>query len=244
MQRTRRRSFTRSALIAALAVAPTLAHAQTASSDSAQHAADHASAQRRSVERIAASVGALGIAAALDRPMRSALRDRGHDDAPIRALSTTGNALGTASHLVPVMAGAYVITLAAGAHQAADRVIAVAAGYAAADLVASALKEGVGRERPFVHGDPARFHPFTSDGDYHSFPSGHVTHIVALVTGAAVESDRVWVRDAGIGLSVLVGWQRIHADQHWTSDVVGAALLSHALSAAATHAVAHRLLHH
>lgn len=142
------------------------------------------------------------------------------------------------------MAGAYVVTLVAGSHDASDRVIAIAAGYAASDITTSILKGVVGRERPFVHGDPARFHPFTSHGDYYSFPSGHVTHIVALATGAAIESNRAWVRDVGLGASVLVGWQRIHADQHWTSDVVAAALLSHAISAATNRAVAHRLLHH
>lgn len=175
--------------------------------------------------------------------MRTALRDRGHDDAALRTLSSTGNALGTASHLVPVMAGAYAITLLSGSRDASDRVIAIAAGYAAADLTAGALKEAVGRERPFVHGDPARFHPFTSHGDDHSFPSGHVTHIVALATGAAMESDRAWVRDVGIGASALVGWQRIHADQHWTSDVVAAAVVSNVVSGAATRAVEHALLH-
>jgi membrane-associated phospholipid phosphatase len=194
-------------------------------------------------ERIVAGVSAVAIAAALDRPMRTALRDRGHDGSTLRALSATGNALGTASHLVPAMAGAYAITLLTGSRDASDRVIAIAAGYAAADLTAGVLKEGVGRERPFVHGDPARFHPFTSHGDDHSFPSGHVTHIVALATGAAMESHRAWVRDAGIGASVLVGWQRVHADQHWTSDVVAAALLSNVVSGAATRAVEHALLH-
>lgn len=176
--------------------------------------------------------------------MRTALRDRGHDDPAVRALSRTGNALGTASHLVPAMAGAYAVTLLTGSNDASKRVIAVAAGYAAADLTAGAVRAIVGRERPRVHGDPLRFHPFTGHGDYHSFPSGHVTHIVALATAVAMESNRAWVRDAGIGVSVLVGWQRIHADQHWTSDVVAAAIISHALSGAVTHAVAHALLHH
>lgn len=175
--------------------------------------------------------------------MRTALRDRGHDDAVLRTLSGTGNALGTASHLVPVMAGAYALTLLSGSRDASDRVIAIAAGYAAADLTAGALKEAVGRERPFVHGDPARFHPFTSDGDDHAFPSGHVTHIVALATGAAMESHRAWVRDMGIGASALVGWQRVHADQHWTSDVVAAAVLSNVVSGTATRIVEHALLH-
>jgi len=176
--------------------------------------------------------------------MRTALRSRGHDDAFVHDLSKTGDALGTASHLIPAMAGAYVVTLATGGREASDRVIAIAAGYAAADLTAGLLKEAVGRERPFLHGEPGRFHPFTAHGDYHSFPSGHVTHIVALATGAAMESHQAWVRDAGIGVSALVGWQRVHADMHWTSDVVGAAILSNVVSAAATRAVERRLLHH
>jgi membrane-associated phospholipid phosphatase len=192
---------------------------------------------------VSRDVALLAAAAILDRPVRTALRDRGGDDGFVRDLSRTGNALGTASHLVPVMAGAYVVTLATHSRVASDRVIAIAAGYAAADIAAGVLKSAVGRERPLVHGDPARFHPFTSDGDYHSFPSGHVTHIVALATGAAMESDRAWVRDVGLGASVLVAWQRVHADQHWTSDVVAAAILSNAVSAAVTRATAHALLH-
>jgi len=223
---------------ASLGLAPAVMRAQGAASDSSTES----TARGARTARVVASVGAIAIAAALDRPMRTALRDRGHDGATLRALSNTGNALGTASHLVPAMAGVYAITLLSGSHDAADRVIAIAAGYAAADLTAGVLKEGVGRERPFVHGDPARFHPFTSHDD-HSFPSGHVTHIVALATGAALESNRAWVRDVGIGASALVGWQRIHADQHWTSDVVAAAVLSNMVSGAATRAVEHALLH-
>lgn len=234
----------------ALAPAASVAQAQGATNDDpASRAAAVSDTTRNTAHdaraaRAVAEIGAIGIAAALDRPMRVALRDRGHDDAALRALSRTGNALGTASHLVPAMAGAYAITLLAGSHEASDRVIAVAAGYVAADLTAGVLKESVGRERPLVHGDPARFHPFTSHGDFHSFPSGHVTHIVALATGAAMESNRAWVRDVGIGTSMLVGWQRIHADQHWTSDVVAAAVISHMMSRVATHAVAHALLRH
>lgn len=221
-----------------MALAPAAASAQGGVDST--HVATH----DRTAVHVAEGVGALAIAAALDRPVRTALRDRGHDDALVRDLSKTGNALGTASHLVPAIAGAYVVTLAAGGREPSERVIAIAAGYAAADIAAGILKEAVGRERPFVHGDPARFHPFTSTGDDHSFPSGHVTHIVALATGAAMESHRAWVRDAGIGLSVLVGWQRIHADMHWTSDVVGAALLSNVVGGAVTRAVERRLVGH
>ena len=93
-----------------------------------------------------------------------------------------------------------------------------------------ALKSIVGRERPHVSGEPVRFHPFTAHGDYHSFPSGHLTHVTALATAAALESHEAWVRDAGVAATVLVAWQRVHADQHWTSDTIAGAMVGHWMS--------------
>ncbi len=173
----------------------------------------------------------LGVSAALDQPMRSLLCHRGSGPA-INSLSTLGNALGTASHLVPAMAGSYIIARIAGSNGIANDILDAAAGYAAADISEGLLKTAVGRERPIVHGDPGRFHPFTNRGDYHSFPSGHLTHISSIAAAAAIESNRPWVRDAGIAAMVLVGWQRIHADQHWTSDVLGGAMLGDVASSA------------
>lgn len=175
----------------------------------------------------------LAGAAALDRPMRDAIRGRGDDSPLVRDLSRTGNALGTASHLIPVMAGSYVVARLAHSRQTSDAILDIAVGYTVSDITEGLLKTAVGRERPFLHGDPSRFHPFTAHGDYHSFPSAHVTHITSIASAAAMEWPNPYVRGAGIALSTLVMWQRVHADQHWTSDVVAGAILGHALSQAA-----------
>jgi membrane-associated phospholipid phosphatase len=171
-------------------------------------------------------IGALGIATALDRTDRSALRQRGPDNDLVHTLSETGNALGTANHIIPGLAAAYVLTQLRQTPNGTPDVLDAAIGYAASDLTAGAIRWAVGRERPPVHGDPMHFHPFTGRGEYHSFPSGHVTHIMAIATAAAMESHSVWVHDLADGAVGLVAWQRIHADQHWTSDVVGAAIIS------------------
>lgn len=183
-----------------------------------------------SIPRTVELIGALGIAAALDRPDRTALMQRGPDGSVIHPLSQTGNALGTANHLIPALAAAYVFTWIRRTPNGPSDVLDAALGYAASDMTAGAIRWAVGRERPSVHGDPMRFHPFTGRGEYHSFPSGHVTHIMAIATAAAIESHSAWVRDVGIGTVGLVAWQRIHADQHWTSDVVGAAIISNLVS--------------
>ena len=95
-------------LVGLSAIAPLRAVSQADTS-----AADTGRASRvghEPVLRAMELLGALGGAAALDRPMRSALMQRAPDGYLIHALSVTGNALGTANHLVPALAGAYVFT--------------------------------------------------------------------------------------------------------------------------------------
>ncbi len=176
------------------------------------------------------SVAALGVAFALDRPMRAALRERGPDGPLTHALSVTGNGLGVASHLVPALVGSFVIARVAQSHTATWDVLDAAATYAAADITESILKGSVGRERPYVHGDPTRFHPFTSNGNYVSFPSAHVTHIASIASAVAMDVPRPWMRDLAVGATLLVSWQRVHADEHWTSDVVAGALIADLMS--------------
>lgn len=211
--------------VAALTLATPLVGSAQSASDSASHGASHDGARRAIVAAIV-----LGGAMTVDRPMRTALRGRGDDPPLVHALSSTGNALGTASHLVPAMAGAFVIAAVDHSRTRELDVLDAAAGYAAADLTDGALKSIVGRERPHVSGEPFRFHPFTSHGDYHSFPSGHLTHVTALATAAALESHEPWVRDVGVAATVLVAWQRVHADQHWTSDTIAGAMVGHWMS--------------
>lgn len=183
---------------------------------------------------IAATAVLLAAGAALDRPMRRLIANRGHG-AVVNSLSSAGNDLGTAGHIIPVLAGSYLVERVAGRRRSADDVVDAAAGYAAADIIDGLLKSAAGRERPMVSGNPDRFHAFTSHGDFHSFPSGHVTHIAAIAAAAAIESHDSWVRALGIGATTLVGWQRIHADQHWTSDVIAGALLGDFVSSAVVH---------
>lgn len=214
----------RAIAVAAMALVMTTTAAAQASSDSAPRSS-HADARRAIVAALV-----LGGAMAIDRPMRSTLRGHGEDPPLVHALSSTGNALGTASHLVPAMAGAFVIAAVDHSHTRELDVLDAVAGYAAADLTEGALKSVVGRERPHVSGEPFRFHPFTAHGDYHSFPSAHLTHVTALATAAALESHEPWVRDAGVAATVLVAWQRVHADQHWTSDTIAGAMVGHWMS--------------
>jgi membrane-associated phospholipid phosphatase len=163
-------------------------------------------------------------AAVLDGPLRDALHVPGGGSPGGAAV--VGDALGTARHAVPALALSYVAARAPPREEWASATLHVAAGYVAADLVESALKPVVGRERPHVSGHPYRFHPFTTEGDFHSFPSAHVTHAAALAGGIAEYAGRRrWVAPLCYAAVGLVGWDRVRADQHWTSDVVAGATI-------------------
>ncbi len=88
-------------------------------------------------------------------------------------------------------------------------------------LVTIGLKQAFGRSRP-SQGKGA-FH-FFDDGE--SFVSGAATPPFALAAALSEYSDNAWyVAAPAYAAAVAVGLGRMGQDAHWTSDVVGSALL-------------------
>jgi membrane-associated phospholipid phosphatase len=169
-------------------------------------------------------------AAALDPEMREWTLDR-HTKS-LDHFARTVNGLGTARHLVPAIALTYASALLTRHESLANGTLKAAAAYIASDLVESVLKPVVGRERPGVDGNSHRFHPFTASGDWHSFPSAHVAHIMSLVQAISMQTRSRPITIASGSLVALVAWDRVYEDQHWMSDVTATAALSSIVSAA------------
>src|SRR6266568_4968580 len=147
-----------------------------AQKDSVAHPAAHP-AERSSLRAWLVPVG-IAASVALDPELREwSLREHTHS---LDHLAKSVNPLGTADHLVPAMAITYVAALLTHHESVAVGTLNTAAAYIASDLAESALKPVVGRERPHVEGNSHRFHPFTANGDWHSFPSAHVVHIASI----------------------------------------------------------------
>ena len=134
--------------------------------------------------------------------------------------------LGRQGVVVPALAATLAASWAVGGWRPARAVLRIAAGYAAGDLLMSALKPAIGRHRPdSAGGDPWRFEPFAGGDQWHSMPSAHATHIFSLAEGIADEVRVPAIRVAAYGVAALVGWQRIAFRGHWPSDVVAGGVL-------------------
>ena len=174
----------------------------------------------------------IGIVAAvaLDPEMREWTLNR--HTRSLDRFARTANGLGTARHLVPAIALTYASAFLTHNESLANGTVNAAAAYIASDLVESVLKPVVGRERPSVEGNSHRFHPFSANGDWHSFPSAHVAHITSLAQAISMQAGSKPVTILGESLVAVVAWDRVYEDQHWTSDVAATAALSSIISAA------------
>lgn len=195
------------------------------------------------------AAGALGGAAVGDRWLRRELRARDPETGPgassgsrfLHGVATAVEPLGRARIAGVGLASTYVVARLTGGNDRAEPVLRVAAGVVAGDAVTSLLKPVIGRERPYVDGDPADFRPLSianaRNSARQSFPSGHATHafsLAAAITDEVRGPARRWVGVGTYGIAALVGWSRVHDDAHWTSDVVGGAVVGTAASLTAS----------
>src|SRR6266513_499943 len=171
---------------------------------------------------------AIAASTVLDPEAREwSLRERSHS---LDQLAKSANLLGTARRLVPAMALTYGAALLTHHQSFANGTLNTAAAYVASDLVESALKPMIGRERPHVEGNSHRFHPFTASGDWHSFPSAHVAHVTAIAQAISMQTTSTPIAAFCGSLVALVAWDRVYEDQHWASDVTATVALSSAVS--------------
>ena len=85
------------------------------------------------------------------------------------------------------------------------------------------LKSIIGKRRP---PGPIEYNPFTLDGNYHSFPSGHTSTSFALATTIATHYPEY--RRHAYSVASLVGISRLFVDAHWLTDVIAGAGLGYA----------------
>ncbi len=85
----------------------------------------------------------------------------------------------------------------------------------------------IGRGRPYKQESQYYTNPLTFDNDYNSFPSGHTALAFAYSTVMANEVDNVFWKIGWYTAAGLVGYSRMHHNQHWFSDVLMAGAIGY-----------------
>jgi hypothetical protein len=98
---------------------------------------------------------------------------------------------------------------------------------ATASALVTVTKIIVGRARPYTGKSPFTFRMFSTAADYNSFPSGHTAAAFAVATTIAKQTRGVALDILAYSLATLVGFSRIHNNQHWASSAFASAAVGY-----------------
>ena len=125
-----------------------------------------------------------------------------------------------------VIAGMYLHGVFA--HNPKSKIVAldaISSSLVSWGVVSTLFKIGIGRARPSEGEGAFHFDPLTTNGEENAFPSGHATQAFALAAVLSSHYHSKWVVIPVYSFAGLVGLARMNNNRHWTSDVVGGALI-------------------
>ena len=170
------------------------------------------------------AAGAFALAASQDLEITRRIRETPSSEAADNA-SRLFRQFGDPVVLGVALAGTWGAARVAHAPGLERATIRIGVSIAAPSIACLVAKEVIGRERPNQSPDDAwKLDPFTGDA---SFPSGHTT--VAFAAAAALDRETTarWVPWLVYPAAAACGWSRVHALEHWPSDVVAGAALGY-----------------
>ncbi|WP_299152822.1 phosphatase PAP2 family protein [uncultured Christiangramia sp.] len=89
----------------------------------------------------------------------------------------------------------------------------------ASGIIQSISKTIVGRARPTGGEGKGSFDPFSSEGKYHSFPSGHTILSFTTLYALSKQFDNPFVKAGLIGVGMVSPVSRLWSGAHWLTDV-------------------------
>ena len=147
-------------------------------------------------------------------------------------------------YVLPALAAPAVYLVGLASHDP----VTAGAGSAALQALAmtlvstGVLKIATGRSYPLNGGDPGaadrlehpeyarQFRPFQAFTSLPSWPSGHTSATVSIAAAlTAYYPDQIWIPFVGYPIATVIGFGMVVRDSHWASDVVGGALVGHAI---------------
>ncbi|TRO67461.1 phosphatase PAP2 family protein [Christiangramia sabulilitoris] len=89
----------------------------------------------------------------------------------------------------------------------------------ASGIIQSISKTVVGRARPGAGEGKGSFKPFSNEGDFHSFPSGHTILAFTTLYALSKQFENPFLRAGLIGVGLISPVSRLWDGAHWLTDV-------------------------
>ena len=89
----------------------------------------------------------------------------------------------------------------------------------ASGIIQSISKTAVGRARPTAEEGKASFKPFSKEGTYHSFPSGHTILSFTTMYALSKQFESPFVKAGLMGVGLIAPLSRLWDGAHWLTDV-------------------------
>jgi membrane-associated phospholipid phosphatase len=93
-------------------------------------------------------------------------------------------------------------------------------------LIQSFTKTAIGRARPGTELGNHSFSPFSKEGRFHSFPSGHTILSVTMAHSIAKQFDNIWIKTGIYAIGAIPPMSRLIDDAHWITDIAFSTALS------------------
>ncbi|UKM64216.1 phosphatase PAP2 family protein [Flavobacteriaceae bacterium GSB9] len=133
---------------------------------------------------------------------------------------------GSPQNFFMVNAGLYGVGLLTKSEPIRKTSVLIISSSVTTGLIQSILKNAVGRARPGADYGAFEFRPFSSEGAFHSFPSGHTALAATMSHAIAKQFKSNWAKIATYSLGSIIPLSRLTANAHWLTDTVFITVLS------------------
>ncbi len=143
-----------------------------------------------------------------------------------RILKDFGRYFGAPQNNYMLSAGIYGVGLFTRNEKLRHTGVLLIASATAAGFIQSLSKNIVGRARPETLEGRNSFKPFSSQGAFHSFPSGHSVLSFTTAHAIARQFDSWWVKGGIYTIGMISPISRLSTGAHWLTDVTLGVVLS------------------
>jgi membrane-associated phospholipid phosphatase len=126
---------------------------------------------------------------------------------------------GSPQNFFMISAGVYGYGLFAKNEKFRHTGVLIISSAIATGLIQSITKNAFGRARPSEEVGSRVYKPFSKEGAYHSFPSGHAILSFTASHAIAKQFENIWVKGGIYAFGLITPVSRLWKGAHWLTDV-------------------------